>query len=65
MDCKLTANKARCSCPWTDCSNHGACCQCLSSHLGKKQLPHCCYPNDAAAQDRSFAGFAKAWDLVK
>ena len=40
----------------------GACCDCLHSHLAKRQLPACCFPPAVEkTYDRSFAAFIKAW----
>lgn len=54
-------NIARCTCTY-DCPTKGACCDCLHSHLAKKQLPGCCFPADVeATYDRSFNAFIRAW----
>ncbi|MHC5119300.1 MAG: DUF6485 family protein, partial [Planctomycetota bacterium] len=46
------------------CSRKGVCCDCLQYHLRSKQLPGCCFPDDVEkTYDRSFAAFAKAWNL--
>jgi len=62
------ANKKRnlefCGCTYTSCGNRGVCCDCIQSHIQKKQLPGCCFPPDAEkTYDRSFKAFAKAWKL--
>jgi hypothetical protein len=60
-----SANMARCTCSYPGCPNHAACCDCLHSHLAKKQLPGCCFPPDIErTYDRSFRAFAKAWRLT-
>ncbi|MCF8025699.1 MAG: hypothetical protein K9K82_09445 [Desulfobacteraceae bacterium] len=39
--------KSYCSCPKTDCENHGLCCTCIINHKNKadapveKRFPHC------------------------
>lgn len=34
-------NNADCTCPNTDCANHGVCCACVARHLGMKNHPQC------------------------
>ncbi len=64
MECKKVQNEATCPCTAVGCGNHGICCQCLASHLAKKGLPRCCFPDAESAKDRSFASFAKAWSVA-
>ncbi len=61
-DCQnLKKNQNRCTCTY-DCPQKGACCDCLHSHLARKQLPACCFPPAVEkTYDRSFAAFIKAW----
>ena len=64
MECKKERNLEICGCTYTSCERRGVCCDCIASHLKSRQLPGCCFP--AAAEktyDRSFAAFAKAWEL--
>ena len=64
MDCKQAANAKNCTCTYTSCDKRGACCDCLQYHLAQKQLPGCCFPSEAErTYDRSFANFARAWNL--
>ncbi len=64
MECKKQENAANCGCSSTSCATRGTCCDCISSHVAKKQLPGCCFPPEAEkTYDRSFENFAKAWDL--
>jgi len=54
-------NVARCTCT-ASCGNKGLCCECLHSHLSKRQLPGCCFPPDVEkTYDRSFDAFIAAW----
>jgi hypothetical protein len=39
--CPNAGKNANCTCPYTDCARHGACCQCIAYHLPQKQLPQC------------------------
>ena len=63
MDCKKDQNLARCTCTYS-CPTKGVCCDCLASHLRRKELPGCCFPPEAEkTYDRSFAHFARTWGL--
>jgi hypothetical protein len=60
MECKKELNLARCNCSYGGCSRKGVCCDCLSYHLGMRQLPACCFPDDVErSYDRSFTKFAE------
>ena len=64
MDCKKERNLDMCTCSYEGCPRKGVCCDCLAYHLKSKQLPGCCFPEDAEkTYDRSFEAFAKAWGL--
>jgi hypothetical protein len=55
-------NLTRCNCSYAGCSKQGTCCECLHYHLAMKQLPGCCFPDDAeATYDRSFRKFIEVW----
>ena len=59
MDCNSSRNLDRCNCTYEPCPRKGNCCECLAYHLGGKELPACCFPEDAErTYDRSFAHFA-------
>lgn len=60
MNCKKDANQTRCTCSYDACSRKGVCCDCLTYHLAKRQLPGCCFNEKAErTYDRSFEHFAK------
>ncbi|HOQ04609.1 MAG TPA: DUF6485 family protein [Anaerohalosphaeraceae bacterium] len=64
MECKQQKNLKFCSCSYPGCDRKGICCECLQYHLKNRQLPGCCFPPAAEkTYDRSFAAFAKAWNL--
>ncbi len=64
MECKKEKNLEICNCSYGGCPRTGICCECLSYHLQSKQLPACCFPDEAErTYDRSFTAFAKAWNL--
>ncbi|MCP4747513.1 MAG: cytosolic protein [Desulfobacteraceae bacterium] len=60
MECNLEKNKKNCNCSYEPCPRKGICCECLQYHLKKRQLPGCCFSNDAErTYDRSFTHFAR------
>jgi len=64
MECKKERNMGFCNCTYDPCGRKGVCCDCLQYHLKSKQLPGCCFPSNVEkTYDRSFAAFAKAWNL--
>ncbi|MBM7613517.1 hypothetical protein [Alkaliphilus hydrothermalis] len=34
-------NSDKCTCPKTDCENHGKCCACINRHRDINTLVHC------------------------
>ncbi len=64
MNCKKERNMSFCNCTYDPCPRKGICCDCLQYHLKSKQLPACCFPEAVEkTYDRSFAAFARAWNL--
>lgn len=60
MECGKEKNLKRCNCSYKPCARKGICCQCLAYHLGMRELPACCFPNDVeGGYDRSFENFAR------
>jgi hypothetical protein len=60
MECKKQSNLKRCNCSYPGCPKKGICCDCLAYHLGMRQLPACCFPDDVErTYDRSFERFAQ------
>ncbi len=53
-------NKKICNCSYPGCPRHGLCCECLTYHRSKGQLP-ACYFNEAQEKtwDRSIAFFVR------
>ncbi len=59
MDCKIEKNKTNCTCSYS-CGKRGLCCDCVQSHLVRRQLPGCFFPPDTEkTYDRSFEHFAR------
>ncbi|NSW85430.1 MAG: cytosolic protein [Syntrophobacteraceae bacterium] len=60
MDCRKDKNLDHCNCSYSGCSRQGICCECLHYHLKSRQLPACCFPEEAErTYDRSFEHFAR------
>jgi len=60
MDCKKDSNLKQCNCSYDPCPRKGICCECLSYHLKKRQLPACAFPSNVErTYDRSFERFAR------
>jgi len=60
MECKEEQNLTACNCSYEPCSRKGICCECISYHLRGRQLPACCFPDNAErSYDRSFEHFAR------
>ena len=59
MECNQQEILQRCTCSYDPCQRKGQCCECLSYHLTRKELPACCFPPEVERTfDRSFARFA-------
>jgi len=60
MECNQTRNAKNCNCSYDPCDRKGLCCECIGYHLKNRQLPACCFPDDAErTYDRSFDHFAR------
>jgi len=60
MECKQSTNLKKCNCSYEPCSRKGICCDCISYHLRMRELPACCFPDDAEHTfNRSFEYFAQ------
>jgi hypothetical protein len=59
MQCKKEENESNCTCSWPDCPRKGMCCDCVTHHRQKGEIPGCFFPTEAeATNDRSFEYFA-------
>ena len=66
MECKQTTNLQNCNCSYSPCSRKGVCCDCIRYHLSMRELPACCFSNDAERTfDRSFEHFARLVETEK
>ncbi len=60
MECNPEKNLSHCNCTYSPCERKGKCCECLSYHLKMRQLPACCFTQEAEKTfDRSFEYFAR------
>lgn len=62
-ECKVDANKNRCTCTYEPCSKKGMCCDCLSYHWRNKELPGCLFPSNVEkTYDRSLERFINIYN---
>lgn len=60
MRCQLEENLASCPCTYPGCDKKGKCCQCISYHKSRGELPGCSFPPEIEkTYDRSIAAFIK------
>ncbi len=59
MECHLDANKKACNCTYP-CDKRGKCCECVSYHRRRGELPACYFTKEQeATYDRSVEYFAR------
>ena len=58
-ECKVEENKTSCNCTYP-CDKKGMCCECVSYHRARGELPACYFP-DAVERtyDRSIENFVR------
>jgi hypothetical protein len=63
LDCpNQNENMKDCACTYSSCDKRGKCCECIRSHLKRRELPGCCFPPDVErTYDRSFERFIQTW----
>jgi hypothetical protein len=60
MDCIGENNRTACACTYESCNKRGKCCECVSYHRNKKQVPGCFFTKEGEkTYDRSFQFFQK------
>ena len=65
MDCKKEKNKIHCNCSYP-CSKKGICCDCISYHRNRGELPACYFPdNEEKSYDRSIENFIRIYKSGK
>ena len=62
MECSLEKNRGNCACTYASCSRKGKCCECISYHLKREELPACVFsPEVENTYDRSFGRFVREY----
>lgn len=58
MECKKEQNLKDCTCTYTACSKRGMCCDCVTSHRMRGEIPGCFFPPEGEkTYDRSIRNF--------
>ena len=68
MQCQQEQNLENCPCSHPDCPRKGKCCDCVSHHKTKGEIPACFFPIEAEEQyvnDRSVDNFIKSCQEYK
>jgi hypothetical protein len=66
MQCKKEENSVNCGCSWPDCPRKGICCDCVTHHRQKGEIPGCFFPADAeTTYDRSVDYFVSQYHKNK
>ncbi|ACL69062.1 DUF6485 family protein [Halothermothrix orenii] len=61
MECTITRNKSNCTCTYDPCPRKGKCCECITYHRQRGELPGCLFPPEVEkTYDRSIEAFIKA-----
>lgn len=60
MECNKNKNLEKCKCTYEPCQKKGICCECLKYHLKSRELPGCCFSQEAEKTwNRSFEYFSQ------
>jgi hypothetical protein len=60
--CDQDKNLQHCTCTYTSCTKRGICCECITYHRSKREIPGCLFPKDVEkTYDRSIERFVKAF----
>ncbi|MFA5777542.1 MAG: DUF6485 family protein [Parcubacteria group bacterium] len=68
MQCQKEQNLENCPCSYPDCPRKGICCECVSHHREKGEIPACFFPAEAEAEtasDRTVDNFIKSYQENK
>lgn len=58
----MTDNLKKCTCSYDYCSRKGKCCECISYHRSRNELPGCLFPPEVErTYDRSIERFIQAY----
>ena len=62
MECKREENLQECTCSSTTCTKRGICCECVSSHRDRGEIPGCFFPKGAElSHNRSIEYFIEVY----
>jgi hypothetical protein len=62
IECQIEVNRQSCTCTYEPCERKGKCCDCISHHRAKNELPGCLFPPEAErTYDRSFRKFIEIY----
>ena len=60
-ECKIEQNKNNCNCTYP-CDKKGICCECLSYHKNRGEVPACFFPDEVErTYDRSIDNFIRVY----
>jgi len=58
MECQQTQNAKNCACTYPGCPRKGKCCECITYHRDRGELPGCYFSSAGEkTYDRSIANF--------
>jgi hypothetical protein len=58
MECNTSKNQNNCTCTYTSCSKRGHCCECITYHRDRNEVPGCLFsPEAERTYDRSITNF--------
>jgi len=61
VECKVEENKMNCNCTYP-CDKKGMCCECISYHRKRDELPACYFPDTVErTYDRSIENFIRVY----
>lgn len=61
VECKKEENKSMCNCTYP-CGKKGMCCECISYHRGRGELPACYFPDSVEkTYDRTIENFIRVY----
>ncbi len=65
VECKVQKNKVMCNCSYP-CSKKGICCECISYHKSRGELPACFFSDSIErTYDRSIEKFIEVYQAKK
>ena len=64
VECKKEENMGMCNCSYP-CGKKGMCCECISYHRGRGELPACYFSDDIEkTYDRSIENFIRVYKKI-